>query len=90
MCYDTIYMIAARPSIAVLQNQKHGVDQLCDWATLGCFNLALANRLDVVTIKWIADQLAGDTTRPYTVCTWSLVPDSPEVLMIEDLTEDAR
>ena len=29
-------------------------------------------------------------SRPYALCTWSLVPDSPEVLMIEDLTQDAR
>ncbi len=28
--------------------------------------------------------------RPYALCTWSLVPDSPEVLMIKDLTQDAR
>ncbi|KAA6422720.1 MAG: mixed lineage kinase, partial [Trebouxia sp. A1-2] len=30
------------------------------------------------------------TARPYALCTWTLVPDSPEVLMIEDLTQDAR
>ncbi|KAL0021497.1 hypothetical protein WJX77_000618 [Trebouxia sp. C0004] len=28
--------------------------------------------------------------RPYTLCTWCLVPDSPEVLMVEDLQQDAR
>ena len=31
-----------------------------------------------------------ELSRQYTPCAWALVPDAPEVLMIEDLTKDAR
>lgn len=31
-----------------------------------------------------------ELSRQYTPCAWALVPDAPEVLMIEDLTQDAR
>lgn len=31
-----------------------------------------------------------ELSRQYTPCAWALVPNAPEVLMIEDLTKDAR
>ena len=31
-----------------------------------------------------------ELSRQYTPCAWALVPDAPEVLFIEDLTQDAR
>ena len=37
-----------------------------------------------------ADVPFAPVPRPYNLCTWSLVPDSPEVLMVEDLQQDAR
>ena len=31
-----------------------------------------------------------EVSRKFTPCAWALVPDAPEVLMIADLTQDAR
>ena len=38
----------------------------------------------------IAELPFKELSRQYTPCAWALVPDSPEVLMIEDLAQDAR
>ncbi len=48
----------------------------------GCINLKILSCFAEVPLKPVP--------RPYALCTWSLVPDSPEVLMVEDLTQDAR
>ena len=65
----------------------------CQYITSACRSVFLALHAACVEIdarRFGAALPFKELSRQYTPCAWALVPDAPEVLMIEDLTKDAR
>jgi len=70
-------------SVSALWSVQHLSLQVCVFGTARCFVESDARRFG-------AALPFKELSRQYTPCAWALVPDAPEVLMIEDLTKDAR
>lgn len=59
---------------------------VCKWPI--CFPLTY--KLQNNGVLLFAELPFKEVSRKFTPCAWALVPDAPEVLMIGDLTQDAR